>query len=432
MVRFLGGYNPAWTWGESQSSKAADLAYVGADGKVAYRFELIAPRLDPYLQSGYRNLILALDNVPWDLSAKSSLGQYGNNSPPCDYTEWGAFIEALCRQLVALYGAATVGTWSFRMGTEPNGGPDHTFNGTTDEFIKMYDTSAAAVKRVLPQAPFGPGEFAGAISPTGPNPPYVNYDQLAEHCAAAGVPFEYLANSSHAVPHWTNGQLLGIDPNDRVSMNINSYRNVLAPLGSPPIPIYIFQFGVLQSEFTSGDNYLPTNEPGGRGAAWTFHVLFGMKAQQPHLSGIWHWDTVENLDAANTQCLLYGNGWLYCLLDSCIGGDAYLLPPPTSPAGTLYTVLFVRRDTGPLLVVSAFHDDRNVTNQEQLQLRIPASLIDPQHQWTARMVALTDDNSVYRQVKADLAQHGLLAPEYGAHPFLAQVANWAFPARLAS
>jgi hypothetical protein len=431
MVRFLGGYNLAWTSADAQNIKEADLAYVGSDGKVAYRWELIAPRLDPYLQAGYRDPVIALDNVPWDLAAKPSDGQYGNISPPRDYGEWGAFIEAFCRKLVELYGASTVSTWSFRMGSEPNGGPDHTFSGTTDEYITLYDTTAAAVKRVLPTAPFGPGEFAGVIQPAGPPPPFVNYITLAQHCASAGVPFEFLANSSHSLPSWHNGQLIGTDPNERVQMNISSYENVLHALGSPQIPIYIFQFGILQSEFIEGGDHLPTSEPGGRGAAWVFHVLFGMKEQEPRLQGIWHWATVERVDPTAGQYLLYGNGWLYCLLDSCLGGDAYLLTPPVSSAGTLYKVLFVHQNDRRVLIVSAFHVNRDVTAPETVHIRVPSALIDPRSSWTAQMVALTDENAVYRRIKTDLAQHGFLKPEYARHSLLASVADMGLPGALA-
>ncbi len=46
IVRFLGGYDQKWT-GEARQGKEADLAYVASDGKAAYRFDLIPPRLDP-------------------------------------------------------------------------------------------------------------------------------------------------------------------------------------------------------------------------------------------------------------------------------------------------------------------------------------------------------------------------------------------------
>jgi hypothetical protein len=60
----------------------------------------------------------------------------------------------------------------------------------------------------------------------------------------------------------------------------------------------------LQSEFLAGGDYLPTTEPGGRGAAWVFHVLLGMKEQERLLQGVWHWATVERVNPAAGQYLL--------------------------------------------------------------------------------------------------------------------------------
>ena len=252
-VRFIGGWKPAWNAGEAKD-KSGDLAYVDAAGKVQYRWQLIAPRIDPYLQSGYRDLIISLDNVPWDLAANPQDGAYGQVSPPRDLKEWEQFIEQFARQLVHLYGQSLVDSWTFRMGTEPNGAAGHTFSGGQEGYVRMYDATARALRRVLPHAKFGPGEFSGALAPDGPEPPLVNHVKLAEHCRLTGVPFDFLANSSHSVPVWKDGKLGGAaDPRERVEMNLSSYRNVLSRVPSFSGPIYIFQFGVLRSEFHEGD-----------------------------------------------------------------------------------------------------------------------------------------------------------------------------------
>jgi hypothetical protein len=427
LVRFLGGFGTTNRWkqqGEGRVGKGADLAYVGTDGKVAYRFDLIPPRLDPYLEAGYRELVIDLDNVPWDLSAYPSEGEFGNNAPPRDYREWHTFIEALCRKLVELYGAATVGTWSFRMGAESNGGPNHTWHGSHDEYVKIYDATADAVKRVVPRARFGPGEFSGGILPKGPPPPFVNYVKLFEHCAEKHVPFEFLANSSHGLPLRVGERLQQIAPDRRAQLNLASYRNVI---GTSRLPIYIFQFGILSAEFPGdGSPFLTTTEPGGRGAAWTFHVLLTMKEREPRLKGIWHWDTLESLSPGRahgpeTKYLLCGNGWLYAVLDACLGGDAYLLPVPDSAASTLFKALFVRQEGGLTVVMSAFNVDRQVTKPEKVRLRIPQNLMGRGGNWRAKMVTLTDDNSVYSRIRSDLEHEGLLKPEYVRAPVMAEV-----------
>jgi hypothetical protein len=435
IVRFLGGYGTEdkWKRGEGRLGKGADLAYLGSNGRVAYRFDLIAPRLNPYLEAGYRELIIDFDNVPWDLSAYHSEGEYGNNAPPRDYGEWHTFIEALCQKLVDLYGIPTVGTWSFRMGAEPNGGPNHTWHGTHDEYVKMYDATADAVKRIVSRAHFGPGEFAGAVPPRGPASPVVNYVKLFEHCTEKHIPFELLANSSHGVPTRVGG-LKGSDPDRRVELNVSSYRHVI---GSHQLPIYIFQFGILGAEFP-GDNgpFLPTNEPGGRGAAWILHVLLSMKERESRLKGIWHWETLESLSPAQpwapeTRHVLYGNGWLYAVLDACIGGQAYLLPAPQSAAGTVFKALFVRQEGWVMIVLSAFNLNRQASVPETVRLHIPQGLVGRERKWATEMVTLTDDNSVHGHIRSDLMHEGLLKPEYLRVPVLAEIHIMGKPGALA-
>jgi hypothetical protein len=415
-VRFVGGWKPAWNAGEAKD-KAGDLAYVDATGKVQYRWELIAPRIDPYLHSGYRDLIISLDNVPWDLGADPKDGAYGQVSPPRDLKEWEQFIEQFARQLVRLYGQNLVDTWSFRMGTEPNGAAGHTFSGGQDGYVRMYDATARALRRVLPHAPFGPGEFSGAMAPDGPEPPLVNHVKLAEHCRQTGVPFDFLANSSHSVPAWRDGKLGGAaDPRERVEMNLSSYRNVLSHLPAFSGPIYVFQFGALRSEFHEGERYIDTNEPGGRGAAFAFHVLMEMKAREKRLAGIWHWDVGERFDPRNPDSfLLFGNGWLYSVLDYCIGGKALVADGAPSPRGTIYEALLANQPRVAYLVVSAFNLDRNA-KPEKVEVFVPGKR--PSHlQW----VTLTESNCPYATMRRDLAGQQLLLPDYEKFPVLATV-----------
>lgn len=161
VVRLLGGWSKNWKHGEVDEGRpvdSCDLAYRNDDGEIHYRWYLLRPRLDPYVMTGY-GLTLVLDNTPWCFRSKDGKGSYGNADPPTSYEEWGAFIEELCRQLVHLYGTETVSQWRFRMGTECQG--KDRFTGSQEEFHKLYDHAAVAVKRVVPGARFGPFNLAG-------------------------------------------------------------------------------------------------------------------------------------------------------------------------------------------------------------------------------------------------------------------------------
>lgn len=64
VVRLLGGWSPKWNTGEAAQTPAkdCDLAYRGPDGKIRYRWELLGPRLDHYVQNGYE-LTIVLDKT---------------------------------------------------------------------------------------------------------------------------------------------------------------------------------------------------------------------------------------------------------------------------------------------------------------------------------------------------------------------------------
>ncbi|AKJ64483.1 GH39 family glycosyl hydrolase [Kiritimatiella glycovorans] len=449
IVRFCGGYQKAWARQSGFDEPAKlDLAYEDENGELQYRFEWVKKRLNPYLEMGYRDIIISLDNVPYAMQAYESTGAYGQIAPPRDYEEWGRFIEALCNHMIDLYGYDLPNRWTFRMGTENNGqkpGDAHTFDGTHEQWIRWYDFTSAAVKKVLPGARFGPGEFGGPIHTRGVEPPAVDYIRFVEHCATGanyatgeiGAPLDFIANSSHSVPRYQNGKLVGCAwPSERVDANRDSYRNMIGPHRQyADLPKYCFQFGHLCSEQTDPTekampgvgSVLRTCEPGGRGAAWTFHTLVEMKEEVPAIEGIWHWGVLESfkggLDGSAekstgrvTHALLKSNGWLYSILDYAQGGEAWVFDVPAGADGTVYKILFTTRRGHTYLIASAFHADRGYFTPRELSVTIPARLFPGNPKKTlAGQVELTQKNSVYREIRKDFEERGLLAPGHARY-----------------
>ena len=142
-----------------------------------------------------------------------------------------------------------------------------------------------------------------------------------------------------------------------------------------------------------------------------------MKAKEKRLKGIWHWDTGEEIDRRNPdRFLLYGNGWLYSILDHCIGGNAFVLDAPAR-----YQLLLVTKGAVSYLLVSAFDLDRKVHTPEPLRITIPRNMLPPRGELRARSVSLTESNSVFRVIKDDLATAKLLSPRYARADVLAPV-----------
>ena len=70
----------------------------------------------------------------------------GNVTPPADYNQWGDFIRQFGEHLIARYGREEVSQWFFEVWNEPN--LNFFFSGTRDEYFKLYQTTALALKSV--------------------------------------------------------------------------------------------------------------------------------------------------------------------------------------------------------------------------------------------------------------------------------------------
>jgi hypothetical protein len=430
-VRFVGGWNKNLRWGEDRGTDQGDLAYRLPNGTVAYRWEKIAPRIDPYLQAGYRAPIIALDNVPWQLAAYPSAGVYGQNAPAKDVNEWAAFIRGFFEQLRTRYGLDLVRHWMFRMGTEPNGGVGYV--GSHDDFLAMYSATAHALHEVIPGAMFGPGEFAGGLLPSHPPSHGFDYLRFADQqgkLAVPTLPFDYIANSAHDIPKWRGTHLVGgVDPRDRVASSISSFNELRKRW--PALkndPVYIFQFGILNSEVPDPDHpgeMVVTDEPGGRGAAWTFDTILGFKQLEPRLAGIWHWDVGDDLPADNRNgaFILHGNGWLYQIFDQFRGGDAFVLPTTEVSPGHLVKAFLARKDGVGYLLLSNFSPDRRLSEPEEVRVSLPTALCGGIRTHPLSQLVLSEENCPMKKIKDVLRQAGLLVAPYSKTPVLAGIAK---------
>jgi xylan 1,4-beta-xylosidase len=116
---------------------------VGADGR--FDFSRLLKGLDRLLE---RKLtpFLELSHMPDALArGDKSLAKYRFRSdPPADWNRWYQLIEALMDQLLKRYGIQQLRTWYFEVWNEP----DISFwTGTQEEYFKLYDLAARAVKQ---------------------------------------------------------------------------------------------------------------------------------------------------------------------------------------------------------------------------------------------------------------------------------------------
>ena len=81
--------------------------------------------------------------------------------PPEDEKAWVEYIQAFLRFLIHRYGVEEIRTWCFEVWNEPDL-PGAFFNGSRDEYFRLYEITARAIKDVDPAIPVGGPSTSGS------------------------------------------------------------------------------------------------------------------------------------------------------------------------------------------------------------------------------------------------------------------------------
>src|SRR5690606_33598250 len=118
--------------------------------------------MKPLVQAGFMPQALSTNPEPyrhnWKPGDPPADIVQGWAYPPKDYTKWGNLIYEWVKHSVERYGKEEVETWYWELWNEPN---IFYWKGTQEEFLKLYDYTADAVKRALPTAKVGGNDIAG-------------------------------------------------------------------------------------------------------------------------------------------------------------------------------------------------------------------------------------------------------------------------------
>jgi xylan 1,4-beta-xylosidase len=141
-----------------------------ANGNPIYDWTIVDKIFDTYIERGMKP-IAQIGFMPEALSSHPTPYRHywkpGDNYydiytgwayPPKDYNKWAELVYQWVKHSVAKYGQKEVESWYWELWNEPNIGY---WKGTTEEYIKLYDYSADAVKRALPTAKVGAPEVTG-------------------------------------------------------------------------------------------------------------------------------------------------------------------------------------------------------------------------------------------------------------------------------
>jgi xylan 1,4-beta-xylosidase len=224
-----------------------------AEGKPVYDWtrldaimdELTRPGIEPFVQASFMPQALSSKPEPYTPAlVKSGLPKDmvsgGAFYPPKDYQKWEALIEAWARHSGERYGVERASSWLWELWNEPE---SPYWRGTKEEYFRLYDHFAAAVKRALPKARVG--------GPHVTDPAWKNGDvfmrEFLEHCrsgrnaatGAVGAPLDFVAFHAKGTTR--------LDEKGRVEMNlrnhlktIDTYGRIIASFPEfAKLPVYI-------------------------------------------------------------------------------------------------------------------------------------------------------------------------------------------------
>ncbi|MGK5740452.1 GH39 family glycosyl hydrolase [Micromonospora sp. URMC 103] len=163
--------------------------YREVDGAPVIDFSGVDRVYDLLLSTGLRPVV-EIGFMPRDLASdpERTVFQYrGVISPPKDWDRWADLVRALVAHLLDRYGEEVL-TWDFEVWNEAN--LEVFWSGTRDEWMRLYDVTARAVKDVDARIPVG-----------GPSSAAAGWvDALLAHARRSGAPIDFVSTHTYGSP----------------------------------------------------------------------------------------------------------------------------------------------------------------------------------------------------------------------------------------
>jgi xylan 1,4-beta-xylosidase len=209
---------------------------VDAKGREHYNWQYVDALFDALLGLGVRPFV-ELGFMPSALASGSHTIFWwrGNVTPPKDMAKWAALIRASVAHWTERYGQDEVRRWYFEVWNEPNlagfwigdqgGRTGAAWDGyARTEYLKLYASTAAAIKSVCPDYRVGgPATAGNAWVP-----------ETIAFCAAQHVPIDFISTHHYAVTAGyldetgNAGTVLAPDRRAMISQVLNSRAQIAA------------------------------------------------------------------------------------------------------------------------------------------------------------------------------------------------------------
>ena len=166
------------------------------DGKTStfYNFTYLDRIMDTYIENGIRPF-LELGFMPEKLKTGEQTVFYwkGNVTPPVSYEKWSELVINTLNHLIERYGREEVVTWPVEVWNEPN---IPFWAGTMEEYFKLYQYSAEAVKSVDSRIQIGGPAICGIDTEHW-------LRSFFEHCTKNNLPLDFITRHCYTANHPT-------------------------------------------------------------------------------------------------------------------------------------------------------------------------------------------------------------------------------------
>ena len=186
-----------------------------ADGNPVYDWTIVDRifdtyrqlRLRPFVEIGFMPEALSSQPEPYARNWPNTPEGRGWAQPPKNYDKWAELVRQWVLHAVNRYGKAEVETWQWELWNEPD---IFYWRGTPEEYDKLYDVTAAAVRRALPTAKVGGPATTNPSSEKAGE--YLR--QFLDHCTHSGAPLDFISFHAKGAPQMVDGHLhMGIRQN---------------------------------------------------------------------------------------------------------------------------------------------------------------------------------------------------------------------------
>ena len=213
--------------------------------------------------------VVEVSYMPQDLASDPSKTVFDYRaivSPPKDWQRWYDLVRDLTAHLVQRYGDEVVEQWSFEVWNEAN--LDVFWSGSPEEYLKLYDVTAAAVREVDDRLVVG-----------GPSSAAAGWvEELLAHAERSGAPVDFVSTHTYGAP-----------PLD--------FRPMLARHGRAGTPIWWTEWGVTPTHF---------NEVSDAVFSGTF-LLRGMLSAMGRIESLSYWVVSDHFEElGRPPSLLHG------------------------------------------------------------------------------------------------------------------------------